>query len=72
MFLEFDITYYFCYGEKSVKLFQYKTLSSIGIYFYKKLSRVRTETILGISIHVRTREKVFRFYDKDSMSEVIY
>ena len=25
MFLEFDITYYFCYGEKSVKLFQYKT-----------------------------------------------
>ncbi len=63
MFLEFDITYYFCYGEKSVKLFQYKTLSTKG-YILIKLSRVRTGTILGIPVHVRTREKIIRFYDK--------
>jgi hypothetical protein len=45
MFLEFDITYYFCYGEKSVKLFQYKTerhkeaIPSVlrGIILYNKV-----------------------------------
>ena len=34
-------------------------------YILEKLSRVRTGTILEISVHVRTREKVFRFFMTD-------
>ena len=34
-------------------------------YILEKLSRVRTGTILEISVHVRTREKVYRFFMTD-------
>ena len=34
-------------------------------YILEKLSRVRIGTILEISVHVRTREKVFRLFMTD-------
>ena len=48
MFLEFDITYYFCYGEKSVKLFQYKTLPASAA---KKEYRKDNHWKFGIGYH---------------------